>query len=106
MVGEEELEADAERNNDEVDCDIDNGDGTGKRANAKDRESLGQDVENATHVRAETSGTGQRERDAARRAPENHRRVQRQLQDSSSRRAGTAATPATGPGSSGGTSKT
>ena len=32
----------------EVGRDTDNGEGTGERANAKDRESLGKDVENAT----------------------------------------------------------
>ena len=71
MVGEEQLEADVERNNDEVGRDTDDEEGTGELANAKDRESRGLDVENATHEREETPGTGQRERDAARRAPEN-----------------------------------
>ena len=36
--------------------DIDDGDGTGELANAKDRESLDQNVETAAHVRAATPG--------------------------------------------------
>ena len=50
--------------------DIDNGDGTGGLAIAKDRESQNLDVETATH--GATPRKGRRERDAARRAPEIH----------------------------------
>ena len=51
-------------------CDIVDGDRTGGLA--KDRESLDRNVETATQGRAATPGTGRREGDAARRAPENH----------------------------------
>ena len=82
----------------------------GEHRDRRVRQSQGQgiagpDVENATHVRAETPGTGKRERNAARRAPENTC-VQQRRQDSSRQRKRTAATQATGPASSGGTPRT
>ena len=127
MAGEEQLEADVERNNDEVGRDTDDEEGTGELAKAKDRESrgldmknastskrrlqgrgsgnktrqgkhwdrraqqrqgqgiAGPDMESATHVRAETPETGKRERDAARRAPENHTRATRAAGQQSSK---------------------
>ena len=56
--------------------DIDNGDGTGERANAKNKESPDLDVETASTQQAATLGLGGRERDEARRAPGNHTHVQ------------------------------
>ena len=67
----EKLEADTGRNDAEVGRDIDDEEETGERADAKDKESRGQNGENATQQQAGTPRTGQREQDAARRAPEN-----------------------------------
>jgi hypothetical protein len=71
----EKHETDAEGNKEEVGRDTGNGEGPAARQ-GQDRESRGQDVEEATREQAKTPGTGQRERHAARRALVNRQRVQ------------------------------
>ena len=57
--------------------DIDDEDGTGEHADAKNRESPDLDVETANTQRATTPGTEGREQGAARRAPGDHIHVQK-----------------------------
>ena len=59
-------------------CDIDDGDGTGGHANAKDRESLDLNMETVTHRASSDSRDGRAGTRRGTAAPEDHTHVQQQ----------------------------